>query len=277
MKDDRCEENSHYGCNCTNEPRTWATDIYEMHEKFGAHTVDFDGKFLEFRINFLKEELKEFLESIDNYDAENAVDALIDLCVVAIGTLDLGGVHVDKAWNEVLEKNMQKEAGENPSRTGSGGYDLIKPQGWTPPNHEGNTGYFGLAIRSLNARQKAKSHLHSLNRDNVPSHIKTLQSYIDHAKDKTHDYDDDKDPEFFHANYYPGGINDIMYEISKKVRRIRHGLKRFFETGKPPKTDSLHDSFRDISIYSAIGDTYLHGNLEGQTPDRDIFNREIQK
>lgn len=278
MKDDRCEGGSHYGCACTNEIKTWATDIYDMHEHHGAHAVDFDGNFLEFRINFLREEFREFLESIDENRPKDAVDALIDFCVVAIGTMDLGGVDSDKAWNEVLGKNMQKQPGENPTRSGSGGFDLIKPPEWTPPNHEGNTGYFDLAIQQLLKKREVLKELGEPEVSNgVPSHITTLKSYLDHALDKTHDYDDTEDPDFQHFRYYPEGISNVMYEIEKKVKRIKHGLKRLFKDGSLPKTDSLHDSFRDISIYSGIGDTILSEKLEGQTPDRDIFNREITK
>lgn len=250
----------------------WAKDIAKMHTKFKAREgLVFNSTFLRFRQRFLEEEFREMDEAILENNPEAVVDALIDICVVAIGTLDLGGVNAYVAWDAVLEANMKKEAGNNPTRQGSGGYDLIKPDGWNPPNHFENTGFFANAISQI-----CEEHEDFLERKKrqTPSHIRTLEAYRDHAMDKTHDYDDAEDPEFFHAEYYPSGINDIMYEISKKVKRIKHGLKRFFETGKPPKTDSLHDSFRDISIYSAIGDTYLHGNLEGQTPDRDIFNRE---
>lgn len=274
MKDSRCEGNTHYGCSCITESKTWSTDIFEMHEHHGAHAVDFDGNFLEFRINFLREEFREFLEAIDEDRPKDAVDALIDFCVVAIGTLDLGGVDSDKAWNEVLNKNMQKQPGENPTRTGSGGFDLIKSEGWTPPNHEGNTGYFDLAIQQLLKKREVLKELEPIPSNGIPSHIQTLQSYTNHALDKTHDYDDDTDSDFLHFKYYPEGISNIMYEIEKKVKRIKHGLKRLLREGTVPKTDSLHDSFRDISIYSAIGDTILGEKLEGQTPDRDIFNRE---
>lgn len=252
----------------------WVTDIYDMHEKFGHHGTDFDGQFLEFRINFLKEEFREFLEAIDNESATSVVDALIDFCVVAIGTLDHAGVDIHKAWNEVHSKNMQKEPGNNPTRPGSGGVDLIKPLGWTSPNHEGNTGYLDLAIQQLLKKREVLKELEPFT-NGVPSHITVLQSYINHALDKTHDYDDDIDSEFFHFKYYPEGISNVMYEIEKKVKRIKHGLKKLFKDRTPPRTDSLHDSFRDISIYSAIGDTILNKKLEGQTPERDIFNREI--
>ena len=88
----------------------WAADMAAMHQKFGVNPVvrNFDKEkaraFLEFRIRFLQEELDEMKKALNDYDsgtidavsaADDTVDALIDLCVVAIGTLDeIGRAHV---------------------------------------------------------------------------------------------------------------------------------------------------------------------------------------
>lgn len=252
----------------------WVSDIHKMHEHYKAHAADFNGDFLQFRQRFVEEEVREMDEAILSNNPEAVVDALIDACVVAIGTLDLAGVDVQKAWNTVLACNMLKTPGENPSRVGSGGFDLVKPEGWSPPSHEGNTGYIALAVQMI-LKKIDRTGIDRPSQSSVPSHIKTLDEFKEHALAKTHDYDDEHDPEFAHSTYYPGGINDIMYEISKKVKRLRRILKRMYNGGDRPLTDSLDDSFRDISIYSAIGHTYINKKLEGQTEDRDIFNREI--
>lgn len=122
----------------------WAYDIYMMHEKFGTHaamsSMDTEKlkKFLEFRIKFLQEELDEMKNA---ESAEDVVDALIDLCVVAIGTLDAYGVDANKAWDEVLDANLKKEVGIKESRPNPLGLpDLIKPAGWVGPDHTGNHG-----------------------------------------------------------------------------------------------------------------------------------------
>ena len=123
---------------------SWAYDIYMMHEKFGTHAameaMDSEKlkKFLEFRIKFLQEELNEMKEA---QTAEDVVDALIDLCVVAIGTLDAYGVDANMAWDEVLDANLNKEVGVKESRPNPLGLpDLIKPMGWIGPDHTGNHG-----------------------------------------------------------------------------------------------------------------------------------------
>lgn len=128
----------------------WVYDIGAMHTKFGVNKVirGLDQaklkKFLEFRLNFLQEELDEAVEAATSGDparAEDVVDAMIDLCVVAIGTLDAFDVDAYEAWNRVHTKNMQKEPGVKPERPNPLGLpDLIKPAGWTAPTHADNVG-----------------------------------------------------------------------------------------------------------------------------------------
>jgi len=127
-----------------------------MHDKFGVHDwieknkddPELMKKFLQFRVRFLREELEETAKAVDFEDEKEIVDGLIDLCVVAIGTLDAFGVDSHKAWDEVHDKNMQKEPGVKPGRPNPLGLpDLIKPAGWEGPNHEGNTGYFSVLFQ----------------------------------------------------------------------------------------------------------------------------------
>ena len=132
--------------------KDWVKDIDQMHTKYGVHPVihnmdaDTLKKFLEFRINFLQEELDELKNNKDN--PEEIVDALIDLCVVAIGTLDCFDVDSHAAWDAVLEANMNKETGVKASRPNPLGLpDLIKPEGWKPPNHMGNHGLFTKMVK----------------------------------------------------------------------------------------------------------------------------------
>jgi predicted HAD superfamily Cof-like phosphohydrolase len=127
----------------------WVKDINDMHVKYGVHewvknNPDKLKKYLEFRINFLQEELDETQQAAFIYDdPEEIVDGLIDLCVVAIGTLDAFGVDSNAAWDKVLKANMAKEVGVKPERPNPLGLpDLMKPEGWQPPSHKGNTGKF---------------------------------------------------------------------------------------------------------------------------------------
>ena len=134
----------------------WVADMQAMHQKFGVNPVvrNFDKEkaraFLEFRIRFLQEELDEMSKALADFDAgiidgnkaaDDVVDAAIDLCVVAIGTLDAYDVNAYTAWNSVWEKNMEKEVGVKASRPNPLGLpDLVKPEGWTAPSHRDNVG-----------------------------------------------------------------------------------------------------------------------------------------
>lgn len=134
----------------------WVADMGVMHEKYGVNPVvrEFDKAklmaFLKFRIDFLQEELDEMRDAVvkaeagkvdANTAADDVVDALIDLCVVAIGTLDAYNVNSYIAWNKVYEANMAKEVGVKASRPNPLGLpDLVKPEGWVAPSHKDNVG-----------------------------------------------------------------------------------------------------------------------------------------
>ena len=131
--------------------KDWVEDIHQMHNHYGMHEKfdkfddDMKKKFLKFRADFIQEELNELKDNMDN--PEEIVDALIDICVVAIGTLDAFSIDSHKAWDEVLKANMNKKVGVKPGRPNPLGLpDLMKPTkethgyDWTPPNHAGNHG-----------------------------------------------------------------------------------------------------------------------------------------
>ena len=131
----------------------WVNDINRMQTKYGVrewvkHATPFQlKKYLEFRLKFIKEEYDETREAIIMEDAEEIVDGLIDICVVAIGTLDAMSVNAHKAWDEILEANMAKEVGVKESRPNPLGIpDLIKPEGWKSPTHKDNHGIIPTAF-----------------------------------------------------------------------------------------------------------------------------------
>ena len=130
--------------------KDFVNDMKDMHTKYGVRPVieSFDNEklalFLEFRANFLQEELDE-LKTAKN--ADDVVDALIDLVVVAIGTLDAYSVDSYTAWDRVFAANMNKEVGVKASRPNKLGLpDLIKPTiethgyDWIAPTHKDNVG-----------------------------------------------------------------------------------------------------------------------------------------
>jgi len=122
--------------------KNWVQDIQNMHAHYKVHEAikknadkpEWLAKLLEFRANFLQEELDELKQA---NTAEDITDALIDLSVVAIGTLDLFGADAYKAWDEVLRANMEKEVGVKANRPNPLGLpDLNKPEGWRGPEYQ---------------------------------------------------------------------------------------------------------------------------------------------
>ena len=152
----------------------FANDIYMMHNKFGVREwfennkgdKELMGKYLTFRMNMCLEELLETAEAADmdlvvnedgkyefvessttNKDPEEIVDGLIDMCVFAIGTLDVFGVDATAAWQKVYNANMAKSVGVKEGRPNPFGLpDLMKPDGWVAPSHEGNHGDLKKAL-----------------------------------------------------------------------------------------------------------------------------------
>jgi len=117
-------------------------DIVAFHNKFELQQADFptvilpDG-LMAFRVQFLREELDEFIEAIDTNDTMKAFDALIDLVYVAMGTAYLCRFPWVSGWEVVQAANMTKIRAIHADESKRGSqYDVIKPAGWVPPDHE---------------------------------------------------------------------------------------------------------------------------------------------
>tara|TARA_R110000787_G_scaffold68607_1_gene153340 strand:- start:159 stop:593 length:435 start_codon:yes stop_codon:yes gene_type:complete len=122
-------------------------DIAIMHSKFGVYgavskmTPEMKREFLALRWASIYEEVVELDEAIDQKDPEEIVDALIDIMVFTLGTLDVFNVDAAQAWKQVLKANMAKNVGVKEGRPNPFGLpDLVKPEGWQPPSHAGNHG-----------------------------------------------------------------------------------------------------------------------------------------
>jgi predicted HAD superfamily Cof-like phosphohydrolase len=107
----------------------------------------------EFRRKFLREEIDEYEKS--SFAAQQALavrglfqgdlvsnelagmlDALVDEVYVAIGTAQLHGFDFREAWRRVQAANMVKVRAERASDSKRGTtYDVVKPPGWTAPDH----------------------------------------------------------------------------------------------------------------------------------------------
>lgn len=89
-----------------------------------------------YRVAFLNEELREFIEMYATNDLAGQVDALCDLVWVALGTAQLMRVPFDQAWAEVRRSNMEKRPwvdGDPIKPRNAKGLEVVKPAGWQPP------------------------------------------------------------------------------------------------------------------------------------------------
>lgn len=116
-------------------------DVADFHEKFGVPVAKsptlLTGEALKYRIDFLQEELDEFVQAHETGDLEGAVDAMLDLVYVAMGTADFMGVGEERwqrCWDEVQRANMSKERAQTASESKRGtSLDVVKPEGWYGP------------------------------------------------------------------------------------------------------------------------------------------------
>ena len=121
-------------------------DIAKMHEKYEVHEWVKNNpekleELLKFRLLMLTEEFNETIDAHAAKDAEELIDGLLDVVVIALGTLDIMGVDANKGWDDILRANMSKEVGMKETRKNDLGLpDLIKPSDWVAPDHSDNHG-----------------------------------------------------------------------------------------------------------------------------------------
>lgn len=86
-----------------------------------------------FRVNFIREELDEYLNARVNRDLEGQLDALVDMVYVILGTAHFHGFNFNEAFRRVHEANMQKQRAQSVLESKrSSLYDCVKPAGWKP-------------------------------------------------------------------------------------------------------------------------------------------------
>ena len=116
-------------------------DIDRFHKKFGFEKnnkvrIPDDAELVNFRTSFLMEELSEYTNAIVKKDTAGALDALVDIVYIALGTAWLFNLPFDKAWKEIQAANMKKVRAKD--KTGKRGtkFYVIKPKGFIEPNIE---------------------------------------------------------------------------------------------------------------------------------------------
>lgn len=123
----------------TSKENKFLYDIRRFHERFqieyGGPPRALPEELSDFRVEFLMEELDEYIDAVDCGSLEAQFDALLDLVYVALGTAYLHGFPFQDGWDEVQRANMTKvrAASAEDSKRNSF-YDVVKPRGWQPPD-----------------------------------------------------------------------------------------------------------------------------------------------
>ncbi len=120
---------------------TLIKDIDAFHKKFKFEKnnkvgIPDNNELVNFRTAFLLEELAEYAQAITKKDAAGALDALVDIVYIALGTAWLFNLPFEQAWQEVQRANMSKIRTKSKSKKRGTSFDVVKPKGWRPPDIE---------------------------------------------------------------------------------------------------------------------------------------------
>ena len=100
--------------------------------------------------------------------------------------------------------------------------------------------------------------------------VRVLNECIDVQLRKSADYQN-PDSNVLQAMHYRRGVDTIHDAIQGKLYRAQSLL----ESGRTsePNFESLEDTYMDLINYASFAVSYMRGKMEGQDPDRDMFNR----
>lgn len=163
----------------------------------------------------LKEETAELEAAVLGGSVSDQADALIDLIYFAIGGLYQMGVPFQACWESVHSKNMAKVVGMTKRGTDN---DAMKPEGWTPPDHD-------VLLNMPKAFMDAAALLNKKKQDYRTG--VTLQ------------------------DYFPFGHYSYAQMLHTKMLRVR-SLLNVLENGDRPNFESLRDTLIDMLNYTSF-------------------------
>jgi hypothetical protein len=102
--------------------------------------------------------------------------------------------------------------------------------------------------------------------------VKVLQECIDLQLKKSQDYQN-PNSNVVQAMHYRRGVDSIHDIMQGKMYRAQSLL----ESGNVNNFESLEDTYKDLINYASFAVSYMRGKMEGQDPDRDMFNNRKMK
>ena len=101
--------------------------------------------------------------------------------------------------------------------------------------------------------------------------VEVLKECIELQNRKSQDYQS-KESNVTQAMHYRRGVDSIHDIIQGKCYRAQSLL----ESQGDPNFESLEDTYKDIINYCSFAVSYMRGKMEGQSSDRDMFNKQIE-
>jgi hypothetical protein len=108
--------------------------------------------------------------------------------------------------------------------------------------------------------------------DSTKESEKVLMECIGLQERKSRDYQNPNST-VKQAHHYRRGIDTIHDMLQQKLYRAQS----LIESEELPNHESLEDTYKDLINYASFAVSYLRGQMEGQDPNRDIFNRVKKK
>lgn len=98
--------------------------------------------------------------------------------------------------------------------------------------------------------------------------VEVLKECIELQNKKSDDYQN-KDSNVTQAMHYRRGVDSIHDIIQGKCYRAQSIL----ESQGDPNFESLEDTYKDMINYCSFAVSYMRGKMDGQNPDRDMYNK----
>lgn len=101
--------------------------------------------------------------------------------------------------------------------------------------------------------------------------VRALREAIELQLKKSEDYQNPLS-RIKQADHYPRGVNSLIDTVNGKILRMYSVLETMEQGGKV-NFESVEDSAIDAINYLSFIVAYLRGEIQGQSPECDIFNR----
>lgn len=101
--------------------------------------------------------------------------------------------------------------------------------------------------------------------------VNVLRECIELQLKKSRDYQN-PNSNVVQAMHYRRGVDSIHDTMHGKMLRAQS----LIESGSTANFESLEDTYKDLINYASFAVAYMRGKMEGQDPDRDMFNRPFE-